>query len=140
MDNPFNDRLRPVPNRDSKPYWDGLKERRLLLQKCADCGTTRHYPRPVCDRCYSMKIDWIEASGRATIHSWTISHHAFHPCFKKDLPLTLVTADLAEGVRLCARLKDAPPGSLSPGAPLRIGFETIDDDLTLPIFLLADTS
>ena len=32
MDNPFNSRLRPVPSRDSKPYWDGLKERRLLLQ------------------------------------------------------------------------------------------------------------
>ena len=139
MNNPFTDRLRPSPTLDSQPYWDGLMERRLLLQQCADCGTVRHYPRPVCDQCYSMRVEWIEASGHATIHSWTISHHAFHPCFKKDLPLTLVTADLAEGVRLCAPLKDAPPGSLRIGAPLRVGFETVDDDLTLPLLILADT-
>jgi uncharacterized OB-fold protein len=140
MNNPFTDRLRPSPTLDSQPYWDGLMERRLLLQQCADCGTVRHYPRPVCDQCYSMNVEWIEASGDATIHSWTISHHAFHPCFKKDLPLTLVTADLAEGVRLCARLRNVPPESLSFGAAVRVTFEAVEDDLVLPVLVLGDTS
>ena len=44
----------PEPTRDSKPYWDGLNEGRLLLQQCAACRRIRHYPRPVCDACYSM--------------------------------------------------------------------------------------
>ena len=49
----------PEPTRDSKPYWDGLNEGRLLLQQCAACKRIRHYPRPVCDACYSMAVAWI---------------------------------------------------------------------------------
>ena len=140
MNDPVIDRLRPKPSQDSGPYWDGLKERRLLLQKCADCGALRHYPRPVCDKCYSMKVGWIEASLRATIHSWTVSHHAFHPCFKQDLPLTLVTVDLEEGVRLCAPLRGATPGALAIGAAIQVAFETLDDDLAVPVLVLGDTN
>ena len=69
----------PEPTRDSKPYWDGLNEGRLLLQQCAACRRIRHYPRPVCDACYSMDVTWIEASGRGRVHSWTVAHHPFHP-------------------------------------------------------------
>ena len=66
----------PEPTHESKPYWDGLQNGRLLLQKCGQCGKIRHYPRPVCDVCYSFEVKWIEASGRGTVHSWTITHHA----------------------------------------------------------------
>lgn len=136
MDNPFTEHLRPTPSQDSQPYWEGMKEGRLQLQKCADCDTIRHYPRPVCDRCYSMNVDWINASGRATVHSWTVSHHAFHPSFKKDLPLTLVTVDLEEGVRLCAPMRAMAPDALTFGAPMRVAFEFIDEDLTVSVLVL----
>ena len=76
----------PEPTRDSKPYWDGLNEERLLLQQCAACMRIRHYPRPVCDACYSMEVAWIEASGRGRVHSWTVAHHPFHPGFKVVVP------------------------------------------------------
>ena len=89
---------KPLPEitSENKPYWDGLHEGRLMLQRCADCGKIRHYPRPVCDGCWSMKVEWVQASGLATIHSWTISHHPFHPSFKADLPYALATVDLEE--------------------------------------------
>ncbi len=90
-------KLTPQPTPDTQPYWDGLNAHRLRLQRCADCGKVRHYPRPVCDACYSMRVEWIDASGRGRVHSWTTTHHAFHPGFKPDLPYTLVTVDLDEG-------------------------------------------
>ena len=90
----------PEPTRDSKPYWDGLNEGRLLLQQCAACMKTRHYPRPVCDACYSMEVAWIEASGRGRVHSWTVAHHPFHPGFKAELPYIVAIVDLEEGVRM----------------------------------------
>src|SRR3546814_7868151 len=99
------ERGRPSPNEDTKPYWDGLKQGRLLLQKCGDCGAIRHYPRQVCDKCFSMDVEWIESSGKGTVHSWTVSQHAFHPSFKGDLPMTFVTVDVDEGVRIAARLR-----------------------------------
>lgn len=128
----------PEPTPESKAYWDGLNEGRLLLQSCAACGRVRHYPRPLCDACYSFDVRWIEASGRGAIHSWTVAHHAFHPAFKAELPYTLLTVDLDEGVRLQAPLRAADPLALRIGMPVRIAFERVSEELTLPAFVLAE--
>ena len=52
-----------------------------------------------------MNVAWLDASGNGRVHSWTVTHHAFHPGFKPDLPYTLVTVDLDEGVRMKAQLR-----------------------------------
>jgi uncharacterized OB-fold protein len=128
------DKLVPEPTAETRPFWDALHAGRFSLQRCADCHKVRHYPRPVCDACYSMKADWVEASGRGTVHSWTITHHAFHPGFKADLPFTLLTVDLAEGVRMQAQARGIAPEELRIGLPVKVGFERVKDDLTLPVF------
>jgi uncharacterized protein len=130
-------RLMPQPTPDTQPYWDGLNAHVLRLQRCAACGKVRHYPRPVCDACYSMRIAWFDASGRGRVHSWTTTHHAFHPGFKTDLPYTLVTVDLDEGVRMNAQLRNLDPAELRVGRPVRVAFESATDGLTLPVFVPA---
>lgn len=130
------DKLVPSPSADTQPHWEGLNARKYLLQKCAECGRIRHYPRPVCDACYSMRTAWVEASGRGTVHSWTITHHPFHPGWKGDLPYILVTADLEEGVRMNAQLRGAEASSLKIGAPVRIDYEVAREGLTLPVLRL----
>jgi hypothetical protein len=127
-------KLVPTPTAETQPYWDGLNEGRLRLQRCADCGKVRHYPRPVCDACHSMNVDWIDASGRGTVHSWTITHYAFHPGFKGDLPYTLLTVDLEEGVRMNAQARGIDAEALRVGLPVRVAFEPVKDGLTLPVF------
>lgn len=127
------ERIRPSLNEDTKPYWDGLKDGRLLFQKCGHCGTIRHYPRQVCSECFSMNVEWIEASGKGEVHTWAVSRHAFHPFFKRDLPMTFVTADMDEGVRVCARLR-GDGVVLCIGMPVWVAFERLDDDLTVPVF------
>ena len=87
----------------SGPYWQGLVDGELLLQICSACGQVRHYPRLLCDRCYSDQVRWHAASGRGKIHSWTVAHHAYHPGFAAELPYTLVTVDLIEGPRALGR-------------------------------------
>jgi hypothetical protein len=128
------DKLVPEPTADTRPFWDALHEGRFVLQRCADCHKVRHYPRPVCDACYSMNAEWVAASGRGTVHSWTITHHAFHPGFKADLPFTLLTVDLEEGVRMQAQGSGLAAEELRIGLPVRVGFERVKDDLTLPVF------
>jgi uncharacterized OB-fold protein len=127
----------PEPTQESKPYWDGLNEGRLLLQSCGRCGKVRHYPRPLCDACYSFEVKWIEASGAGQVHSWTITHHAFHPAFKGELPYVLATVDLEEGVRLQAPLRGVPAQDLRLGLPVRVTFERMSEGLTLPAFVAA---
>jgi uncharacterized OB-fold protein len=117
----------------SRPHWDGLSERKFLIQRCDRCGSLRHYPRPVCSACYATDHSWIEASGDATVHSWTVAHHAYHPAFKIETPYTLVTADLAEGVRILARFQGADAATLRIGLPLRISYRRVAEDLVLPV-------
>ena len=124
---------KPHATPDSEPYWDAAHQGKLRLQRCASCGLVRHYPQPVCPRCCSLDTEWIEASGRGTIHSWTVAHHAFHPAFKADLPYTLLIVDLEEGPRAMGRLD---PGSAPPriGLPVRVAFGPD----RLPIFTAAE--
>ena len=87
----------------SRPFWEAAKEGRFVLQSCAACGKIRHYPRLLCDACYSDAVEWKPASGRGKVHSWTVAHYAYHPGFASELPYTLVTVDLEEGVRALGR-------------------------------------
>jgi uncharacterized protein len=110
----------------------------LRLQRCSGCGRVRHYPRPLCPHCASFDCDWVRASGRGTVHSWTVAHHAFHPGFKRDLPYAILTVDLAEGVRLAAPLAGPADTPLALGLPVLLDFVDATPELTLPCFRLAE--
>lgn len=113
----------------SAPFWEAAREGRLVIQRCAECGQLRHYPRLLCSRCFSDRCDWVEASGEGTVHSWTVAHHAFHPAFADELPYTLVTVDLKEGVRALGRWREGRTPSV--GLVVRGGFETREDGVDL---------
>jgi uncharacterized OB-fold protein len=133
-------KLVPEPTQHSARYWQGLNERRLLLQKCPRCGKIRHYPQPMCPACHSMEVTWIEASGRGKVHSWTVAHHAFHPGTRDDLPYLLATVDLEEGVRMNAQLRGVAAETMYIGLPVRVAFETVKDGLTLPYLVAEDAA
>ena len=84
-----------------------------------------------------MNVAWMDASGNGRVHSWTVTHHAFHPGFKADLPYTLVTVDLDEGVRMQAQLRRLDASELRIGLPVRVAFEPATEGLTLPVFVPA---
>jgi uncharacterized protein len=124
----------PQSSIESEPYWSGLVNHELLLQSCADCETVRHYPRPMCDNCYSFNYNWIKASGDASIYSWTECYHAFHSSFSEKIPYTLVTATLKEGPRMLAPLRQRTKIDLRLGMKLRLNYNEVSSDLTLPSF------
>ena len=128
------DKPKPTITRESAPYWDGLKAHRLMLQRCSGCKVPRHYPRPMCASCFSLNHEWFEASGRGHVHSWVISHHAFHAGFKAETPYVLLTVDLLEGVRMVAPLLDSDGSPLSLGTSVVLDYEDVNADLTLPRF------
>ena len=81
-----------------------------------------------------MNVKWVDAAGTATVHSWTITHYAFHPGFKGDLPYIQLTVDLPEGVRMNAQARGIEASDLRVGLPLKVAFDAVKDDLTLPVF------
>ena len=126
--------VRPVVNRDSAYFWEGTRVGELRIQRCAACGVLRHPPGPSCPACGAFDREYVVASGRATVFSFTV-HHA-PPLPGKVLPLTIAVLNLEEGVRMVAELTgDAEElAGLAIGDAVTVEWNVIDDDLTLPIW------
>jgi uncharacterized OB-fold protein/acyl dehydratase len=125
-------RPRPALTQDNRFFFDGAKEHKLLIQRCTECGTLRHPPRPACRVCRSFEWDTLTASGRGTIYSFVVNHYPQVPAF--DYPLVVVLVELEEGTRLVANVAGITPEDVAIGMPVVCDFEAFDDDLTLPVF------
>ena len=125
-------RPRPALTQDNAFWFEGAKEHRLLIQRCAQCGELRHPPRPVCPQCRSYEWDTVEASGRGTVYSYVVNHYPQVPAFDYPLPIGLI--ELEEGTRLVADLVDVEPGDVHVGMPVEVEWQEHDPDLTLPAF------
>src|SRR3989442_10015327 len=62
----------PMVNPEIKPFFDAAAQGTLMLKKCGACGQTHHYPRAICPFCASERTEWITASGRGTIYSYSV--------------------------------------------------------------------
>jgi uncharacterized OB-fold protein len=101
-------RLRAPANRSTEPHLDGLREGRLMLQRCARCERMRFPPGPVCPACSSEEHRWVRHDGQATVHSWIRYHRAYLPEYEPLMPYVVVCAQLRDGPRMFARLCEDP--------------------------------
>jgi uncharacterized OB-fold protein len=126
--------IRPVRNQDTDFFWEGTEQGELRIQKCNVCGLLRHPPGPVCPACHAMDRGFVVASGRGTIFSFLVHHAPKMP--GRELPVTIALVELEEGVRFVADVRGNPE-DLAIGDPVVVGWDRVDDDLTLPIWELA---
>lgn len=105
---------------DNEFFFTAAREGRLEIQRCTDCQTLRHPPGPACPSCRSFQWDTVTASGRCTLHSWTVVHHPQDPAFTYPLAVGLV--DLEEGTRLVADISGVDHADLRRGLALEVGF------------------
>jgi uncharacterized OB-fold protein len=125
---------RPVRNRDTDFFWQGTQAAELRIQKCNACGLLRHPPGPVCPACHAMDRGYVVASGRGTIFSFLVHHAPQLP--GRALPVTIALVELEEGVRHVADVRGNPE-DLAIGDSVVVGWDRVDDELTLPIWELA---
>ncbi|HEY4174274.1 MAG TPA: Zn-ribbon domain-containing OB-fold protein [Rhodopila sp.] len=128
---------KPMPRLDTlnKPFWAAAKEGKLLLQHCPACGDTRFPPGPVCPKCLAGDQGWVEASGKGTLESWIDMHRAYWDGFKDELPYRVCLVRLEEGPVVVSNLTDKTD-NLRMGAPVKVVFDAVSDELTLPKFAL----
>jgi hypothetical protein len=71
------DKPLPEVDHDSVPFWDALREQRLLIKRCADCTKSHFYPRILCPHCHSERRMGIKGLG--TIYSFTVARRPAGP-------------------------------------------------------------
>ena len=124
----------PTPDTDSAAFWSGLKEGKLLLQHCLDCGHVQYYQQSLCRRCGGERLEHRAASGRGKVHSFSVVYRAPGPAFKRDVPYAVLLVDLEEGPRMISSLVGAKPESVTFDMPVQLVCEKASDEITLPRF------
>ena len=76
----------PVATATSRPFWDGLAVRKVMLQQCDACNGWVFYPRVRCSHCLSDRLTWKEVSGRAVLYTFTVARAPTAPQFADELP------------------------------------------------------
>jgi len=126
--------LLPQPTADTRGFWEGCKERKLLFQQCEACGHVRWPPSILCPVCHSFETRWIEASGKGRIHTFVVYRVAFHPAWKGKVPYITAVVELEEGVRLPTNIVDVPPEGLSCDMPVEVVWEETGEGFFVPRF------
>ncbi|HLB13888.1 MAG TPA: OB-fold domain-containing protein [Burkholderiales bacterium] len=132
----MSEHTKPLPRitPDNQPFWDALRERKLVLPYCAACGKPHLPPGPVCPFCFTDRLEWRPASGRGTVSTWTVVYKAWFPAFAADIPYNVVQVELEEGPRLTAKLVGLPNDRLKVGLPVMIDFDEAREGIPLPRF------
>lgn len=127
----------PEPDAFTQPYWDAAAEGRLLLRHCSACERAHHYPREFCPYCWSdapEDVGWREASGRASLYTWSVVHRNDLPPFGTRTPYVAAVVDLAEGPRMMTEIVECAEADLRVGMDLVAVFREGGGAITVPVF------
>ena len=129
---------KPLPNplerETSRPFWEGAKRHELMLPRCRRCDRPFFYPREVCPVCLSPEIDWLPASGRGRLHSFTVIHQPANAAFAADTPYIYAMIQLDEGPRMISNLTNCAIEAARIDMPVVATFDDVTPDVTLVKF------
>jgi hypothetical protein len=124
----------PLIEAESEEFWSALRDGRLLLKLCSSCGRHHYYPRPFCPHCWSGDVDWVEASGGATLYTHSTVYVNDLPPFALQVPYLAAVVDLDEGPRMMTRVVDCEPDDLRIGMRLRMRTQAVTAEVTMAVF------
>lgn len=126
----------PLVVPQTAPWWEAARRRRLVLQHCRTCDRVQHYPRTVCLTCAGDDLDFVPASGRGVVHSFSVVHRSPDPEAYPP-PYTVALVRLEEGPLIFTRLVDVD----EPACETRVIVDwwPLADGRYLPIFTVDPT-
>ena len=109
----------------NEAHWQGLRDGRLLIQRCAACGHHWLPAREDCPNCLAAGGGWVEASGKGRLVSWVVYHTAFNKAFADRVPYCVAVVELAEGARAITNIVNWRDG-LKADQPVELAIEEED--------------
>ena len=125
----MNDTVTRIPEPDitelNRPHWDGLREGRLMFQRCTACGHAWMPAREDCPNCLNDGYDWQAASGKGRLISWVVYHVPFNKAFAGKLPYNVAVVELDEGPRATTNIVN-PDDGMKADRPVELVIEEED--------------
>ena len=124
----------PRPTPETEVYWQGCRKHELLLQRCTQCNEFQFYPRIICTKCTSENLEWVKASGRGRVLTFTIVRRAVSEAYAADVPYVVALIQLDEGPKMMSNVVQCDPETLDIGSPVQVVFEDWSDEISVPQF------
>jgi uncharacterized protein len=118
----------PVPDDLSRPFWDAVNQRRLVVQNCTTCQKLQYPPRAACGACGSpQNLEWKQASGKGHISSYIVIEDGRLDRRMPDQPYNLAVVTLEEdpGINFYSNLPGTPVDQVPVGAAVEVMFEEV---------------
>ena len=126
----------PAPDEVTAPFWEACRERRLVVQRCADCGLHRAPPSAVCPKCRGFNFEFDESAGRGRVFTYTIVYHGAHPAVMDAVPyaVAVVRLDDCGGVKLISNVVGCSYDEVRVDMPVELAWDDVSADLSVPRF------
>ena len=124
----------PEPTAATRPFWEGARNHKLMLQRSAKTGKYLFYPRAVSPFATDDTLEWVEASGRGTVYSYTIARRPTAPQWAEDGPYAIAIIALEEGPHMTANVVECDVESVKIGMPVVATYVQANDEITLVQF------
>jgi uncharacterized OB-fold protein len=125
-------RVLPAVTPETEHFWKGGADGHLHLQRCSDCGYWIHPALPRCPSCLGKNLAPQVASGRGTVHSWTVNYQQWIPG-SNPYVIGLIELEEQEGLRLATNVVGCDPDDVHIGMAVEVLFEE-NGDIYLPLF------
>ncbi len=121
----------PAVNTETEKFWKAAEDGKLLYGWCLACSEAHYYPRSFCPFCFSDRVEWREASGAATVYSYSVMYRS------PTGPYTIAFVELAEGPRILTNIVDCDFAKIAIDAAVRLVWKPSDGGAPVPFFTLA---
>ena len=119
--------LDPDINMETTVYWESAKNGKLLVKTCKACGKFHYYPRTICPHCLSSDTDWVEASGKGTIYTYSVMR-------RTETPYVIAYVTLEEGVTMLSNIVECDVDGVAVGQTVEVVFRDTEGGHSLPVF------
>jgi uncharacterized OB-fold protein len=126
----------PTPEPVTNPFWDSLKQHRMMIQRGKTSGKYVFYPRRFMPGDFDEEMEWVPVSGRGTLHAFSIPHWHPNKAFTADGPYVVALIELEEGAKILSNLIDVEPTpeAVKIGMPVEVVYDDVNEEITLPKF------
>ena len=123
----------PLPDETERPFYEAAARGELRYQRCPDCGHRQFYPRPLCTAC-GAEPEWATASGRGTVHTFTVVRQNYAQPFAGELPYAVAMIELEEGVKMMGGVTGCDADDVHVGMAVEAYAILAEEGLAIPFW------
>jgi uncharacterized OB-fold protein len=112
---------------ETLPFWAAAANGVFMLPRCKRCTKVHWHPRAFCPFCHDTDLEWIAASGRGKVYSYSIVRHP-------KAPYVLAYVEIEEGLLLMSNIVDCEFDAVHVDMPVQVQMRATAEGRHAPVF------